>query len=132
MSALNRKDARASLFAVLDALAQFQEGFDHIPEELNGKSPLFTITGEEVDYQALGSEQKNTFVFLVTIYVKRTGDLGDVENLVDDLIQDVGEAVLTWNNGEFESRFISAISEKVNGSSYRTEDVLVSVDWTGQ
>ena len=131
MTIYNRKDARSSLDTALSAISQFQTGYAYFPATLDGSSPIYSITGASVWDGNSHPADQNLFEFLVTVWVKRNdgaNDPGAVEDLMDDLIQDVLQAVDTWSNGFLVEPTAGSIDD-IDGDQWRIEHMLIGVNW---
>lgn len=126
MSILNRKDARAGLIAQMQAIPAFEAVHDHLPKDLEGKSPVCTVESGPAVYRWEPAHY-NTFQFIVGVWVRRD-DAGTAEDLLDDLAQDVAEAVYAWHTAEFVDPSAPDY-EEIDGVLYRVEWFFVSVEW---
>lgn len=123
----NRKDARNSLATALGTITGFQAVYDHLPKGFDGQSPVCTIDAVSQYPDLASAPGTETFQFAVGVWVRRD-DAAAAEDTLDDLAQDVAEAVEAWHNGIF-YQASEATYEELESGQYRVEWHFVQVDW---
>jgi len=122
----NRKNARDSLVTALTGITGFQAIYDHLPKDFDGQSPVCCVDALS-QYPQFSPAVAEPFRFAVWVWVDRA-DAAAAEDLLDDLAQDVADAVKVWHNGFFYQESEASYEELEKGQ-YRTETHFVQVDW---
>ena len=123
----SRKDARNALVTVLETITALQKVYDHDTVDFAGQSPVCVVQSLSQFPQFRGSVNTDSHQFVAEVYVNRA-DAGAAEDTLDDLAQDIAEAVEAWHTAFFfqPSECFYGI---IDGIHYRGESHYIQVDW---